>query len=98
MYKLIPIVLTVLFIPSVMALQYKDVCLSNQTLNKFMNFTACENVTCIDYNYTQNIDCPYGCDTSTNKCNDNPITQYLLIGLILLIIVVIIIIIIKVVT
>jgi hypothetical protein len=96
MYKLIPIILIVLFIPSVMALQYRNVCNDNQTLNKFMNFTACENVTCIDYNFTQNVNCEYGCDTTTNSCNQSPIYQYLTVGIILLVITIIIIIIVKV--
>jgi hypothetical protein len=98
MRKLILVALSFVFIiiPPVLALQYRNICLDNQTLNKFMNFTSCENVTCIDYNFTQNVDCEFGCDTSSNVCRQSPINEYLLLGVILLIIVIIILILIKV--
>ena len=66
----------IIIIGSVTALQYRDVCNDNQTLNKFMNFTACENVTCIDYNFSQLVQCQFGCDNSTNACRQAPIQEY----------------------
>jgi hypothetical protein len=87
-----------LLLPSVYALEYRDVCSSNITLKKFMNFTACENVTCVNYNFTQNIDCPYGCDTTTNVCNQSPISQYLLVGVIIMLLVFVVVVLVKVAT
>lgn len=78
--------LFMVILPSVLALQYHDVCLNDQTLNKFMNFTACENVTCIDYNFSQNVLCEYGCDNSTMTCSPSPVQGY---GIFIVIIIII---------
>jgi hypothetical protein len=91
------IILSLLFLlPISQALEYRDYCSDNQTLNRFMNFTSCENVTCIDYNFTQNINCVYGCDNSTMTCNPSPTNQYLYVGLTLIGLLIVIVIVVKV--
>jgi hypothetical protein len=97
MLKLIVIIsCLLLLLPLSYALEYHDYCSDNQTLYKFMNFTSCENVTCMNYNFTQYLTCQYGCDNSTSSCNASTPYQYLYVGIALLVIGVIAIIIIKV--
>jgi len=90
MRKLMVISLIIFFFSPVLALQYRNTCDNDQTLNKFMNFTACENVTCIDYNFTQLVQCEFGCDNSTQTCRQSPINEYsnyffVLIGIIIIV-------------
>lgn len=77
MHKLILMTLFIMaMFPSVLGLQYRNICNNEYTLNKFMNFTACENVTCINYNFSQVVQCEFGCDNVTQSCRSSSITEY----------------------
>lgn len=73
-------------------------CIDNETLGHNITYEIRIDLNQSIINVWAYEPCEFGCDTTTNKCNDSSINQYLIIGLILLIIVVIIIIIIKVIT
>lgn len=72
---LIPLIFLTI-VSSVTALQYRNICSNNQTLNKFMNFTACETGNCTIYNFSQDVQCEFGCDNVTNSCRQSTITEY----------------------
>ena len=73
MQRIIPIILLILLLPIVNAIEYRKICLNNETLSIFSNFTVCENNNCTDYNYTEIKVCEFGCDnSSTHVCNPSP--------------------------
>lgn len=75
--KTIPFIISCLFIiNTVFALDYRDICLTNTTLQKSINFTTCEEGNCTDYNFTQTKICEFGCDNVTHSCRQPQIVEY----------------------
>ena len=67
--------LSLLMIPSVNALAYINTCLNDSYLEKQMLFTHCGS-NCTDYNFTQVIECGFGCDNVTHVCREARVTEY----------------------
>jgi hypothetical protein len=72
-----------------------NVCVDNATLGHNITYqiTIDQNQSIV--NVWEYEPCEFGCDSSTMSCNQSPINQYLLVGVILLVIVIIILILIK---
>ena len=71
--KIIAIMIILLCLPFVNALDYLNSCDDNETLRKTMTFQACESSNCTTYNFTQLLNCKFGCDNiSTHQCNPSP--------------------------
>jgi hypothetical protein len=73
-----------------------NVCVDNETLahNITYQITIDQNQSTVNMWVTE--PCEFGCDNSTERCNDSPINQYLYIGIVLLALIIIIAIIVKV--
>lgn len=76
MLKLLPISIILFLLPVAHALDYKNHCDNTSYLRKTMEFTSCEGNTCTDYNFTQLIECEFGCDNVTHNCRQPKIIEY----------------------
>lgn len=73
MKKLILLLMILFLLPICNALDYRNHCDNSSYLRKTMEFTSCEGNNCTDYNFTQLIQCEFGCDnSSTHQCNPSP--------------------------
>jgi hypothetical protein len=66
-----------------MALDWQKLCLNNQTLRTYTNYTSCNTTYCESGNISFYKDCEFGCDTSTNECKPSTFNQYLIVGIFL---------------
>jgi hypothetical protein len=96
MRKLIVFFLFLLMLPSAFSFEWQNSCINNITLQRSLNYTNCNSTACDIGNSTFYKNCEFGCDSSTQKCNDSPFYQYLYVGIGLLAIIIIIVILIKV--
>lgn len=76
MLKLITLLSILLLLPIVNALDYKNHCDNTSFLRKTMEFTSCEGNNCTDYNFTQLVECEFGCDNVTHNCRKAQIYEY----------------------
>jgi len=76
MLKIITLLSILLLLPICNALDYKNHCDNTSYLRKTMEFTSCEGNNCTDYNFTQLIECEFGCDNVTHNCRQPKITEY----------------------
>jgi hypothetical protein len=93
MLKYLALLILLMLIPSVNAIEYQTICLSNTTLSQYANFTSCERTStmenCTYYNFSQIVPCNYGCDSVTSKCKDAPYITYLEIIAVIIIVILI---------
>jgi len=56
-----------------------QVCLDNNTLLSYINYTFCIGNTCQDVSYNTTIPCQYGCDMQRNKCKEPPYIKWIIV-------------------
>ena len=76
MSKIIIFIIILLMLPFVNALDYLNLCDNTSYLKKTLEFTACSGVNCTVYNFTQYVNCGFGCDNATDTCRESPIKEY----------------------
>jgi len=62
-------------IDAVFGLTYRNYCVNTSYLQKSMDFTYCDS-SCSDYNFTQLLECEFGCDNVTHVCRQAQIYEY----------------------